>query len=221
MACARSPRADPAPRSGSGGTTPACTRTSPSPSTPTRSPACTAGIRRSASGPPGPEDRYADIHVDFAKARDVYRKWLALDTARERRAPAADLAVPSRQAGARRLSSPRRSTNPRRARSSFEFGQRAGVSHSGRLVSRGGVGSSRRRPLVSRPSASAPSSTSCGWPPTTRAPRTTRSSTPSGGSATRTQSDGQMAAQRRVQSRDACREQPVPAAHRLNPPTLR
>ncbi|HTN25496.1 MAG TPA: hypothetical protein VL120_16015, partial [Solirubrobacteraceae bacterium] len=25
-----------------------------------------------------PDDRYADIHVDFAKARDVYRKWLAV-----------------------------------------------------------------------------------------------------------------------------------------------
>jgi anaerobic selenocysteine-containing dehydrogenase len=25
-----------------------------------------------------PTDRYADIHVDFARARDVYRKWLAL-----------------------------------------------------------------------------------------------------------------------------------------------
>jgi hypothetical protein len=25
-----------------------------------------------------PEDRYADVHVDFARARAVYRKWLAL-----------------------------------------------------------------------------------------------------------------------------------------------
>jgi len=28
--------------------------------------------------PAQPEDRYADIYVDFARARQVYRKWLAL-----------------------------------------------------------------------------------------------------------------------------------------------
>jgi hypothetical protein len=28
--------------------------------------------------PAEPGDRYADIHVDFARARAVYRKWLAL-----------------------------------------------------------------------------------------------------------------------------------------------
>jgi hypothetical protein len=28
--------------------------------------------------PAGPRDRYADIHVDFGRARDVYRKWLSL-----------------------------------------------------------------------------------------------------------------------------------------------
>jgi anaerobic selenocysteine-containing dehydrogenase len=28
--------------------------------------------------PAEPDDQYADIHVDFARARDVYRKWLAL-----------------------------------------------------------------------------------------------------------------------------------------------
>jgi hypothetical protein len=29
-------------------------------------------------GPPGPRDRFADIHVDFARARRVCRKWLTL-----------------------------------------------------------------------------------------------------------------------------------------------
>ena len=46
--------------SGSGGATPACTRTSPSRSTRIRSPACTAGTRPSGS-PAGPRDRPGDI----------------------------------------------------------------------------------------------------------------------------------------------------------------
>ena len=61
-----------------------------------------------------PDDRYADIHVDFAKARAVYRKWLALARPAAGDAATPDLALPARQAGARRLPPALRTNAPRR-----------------------------------------------------------------------------------------------------------
>ena len=63
---------------GSGGATPACTRTSPSPCTPTRSAACTAGTKGAPCERAEPDDHYGDIFVDTAKSHEVYREWLKL-----------------------------------------------------------------------------------------------------------------------------------------------
>ena len=55
-------------RHGSAGTTRACTRTSPSPCSPTRGPACTAGCRRCGWSRRTPSDRYGDVVVDTGRS---------------------------------------------------------------------------------------------------------------------------------------------------------
>ena len=65
-------------RAASSGATAACTRTSPSPCIPTRSPGCTAGTRRSWSRARRRGDRYGDVFVDTNRSMAVYREWLAL-----------------------------------------------------------------------------------------------------------------------------------------------
>ena len=70
-------RADPDTRRDLVDATSACTRTSPSRCTPTRSRACTAGTRRCGCARPSRATRYGDIVVDTAKSHEVFRQWLA------------------------------------------------------------------------------------------------------------------------------------------------
>ena len=73
----RSPATTPI-RRGSGGPTPACTRTSRSRPSPTRSRGCTAGCSESPSHRPQPGDRHGDVHVDTAESMAAYEEWLRM-----------------------------------------------------------------------------------------------------------------------------------------------
>ena len=73
----RTPPPIPTP-AGSGGATPACTRTSTFPVHPDPISGMHCWHQAVRVRPAGPGDRHGDIAVDTAKAREVYRRWLAL-----------------------------------------------------------------------------------------------------------------------------------------------
>ena len=95
------------PRSESGGATLACTRTSPSPCTPIRSPACTAGTRRFECGPPCRKTATPTSTSTSPRPRPRGVPQVAgAHASRQRRAAPTDLAVPSAQADPRGLRLP-------------------------------------------------------------------------------------------------------------------
>ncbi len=64
-------------RSGSGGPTPACTRTSRSGSSPTRGRGMHCWLQKVRLEPARADDRYGDVYVDADRSQQVYRDWLA------------------------------------------------------------------------------------------------------------------------------------------------